>query len=247
MRIAFFLISLYAFSAFSQVLNIEQQRIITDTTGWAGTSQITSSFTQNTNALLSISVKNHVQFKTDSSLYLMFLDYGLSKSRNSDFDNAGILHFRYNYKLRKALTLEAFTQGQFNKLLNVRFRWLTGFGPRVKVFGRKNFRTYAAALYMYEYEEVESPLLFHHDHRLSAYISITWKHKSGTLLTNTLYFQPLLNEFTDHRVFNQLDLSVKISKHISFTSSWKYFFDSNPAQDVVHLTHFWGNGLTFKF
>ena len=123
------LIIMAGFCASGQVLNIEQQRIVTDTTGWSGTAGFSSSLTKNSSTLLSVNMKDHVQYKTDSALYLMFLDYGLTKSKESDFDNAGTLHFRYNYKIKPFLTFEAFTQGQFNKLLNVRFRWLTGAGP----------------------------------------------------------------------------------------------------------------------
>ncbi|MPM36457.1 hypothetical protein SDC9_83054 [bioreactor metagenome] len=238
---------LWLATAQAQLLNIEQQRIITDTTGWSGTAGFTSSYTKNSKSLLNISMKDHVQYKTDSSLYLIFLDYGLTKSQESDFDNAGTLHFRYNYKIKPFLTFEAFTQGQFNKLLDVRFRWLTGCGPRFKAIGKKNFRVYLASLYMYEYEEVVSPLLYHRDHRLSNYISITWKHKGGSILTNTLYYQPLIRDFSDYRVFNQLDLSVKISKKLSFTTSWRYFFDSNPPERVVHCTQNLSNGITWKF
>jgi len=241
------LVLMAGFSASGQVLNIEQQRIITDTTGWSGTANISSSYSKNKQSLLSLNMKDHVQFKTDSALYLLFIDYGLTKSHESDFDNAGTAHLRYNYKLKTYLTFEAFTQGQFNKLLNVRFRWLTGLGPRFKVIGKKHFRVYAASLYMYEYEEVTSPLLFHRDHRLSNYISTTWKHKSGTILTNTLYYQPLLSSFDDYRVFNQFDLTFKITKNLSFTTSWRYFFDSNPPENVVHSTQFLGNGITYKF
>lgn len=241
------LIIMAGLCASGQVLNIEQQRIITDTTGWSGTAGFSSSLTKNSSTLLSINMKDHVQYKTDSALYLMFLDYGLTKSKESDFDNAGTLHFRYNYKIRPFLTFEAFTQGQFNKLLNVRFRWLTGAGPRIKAVGKKNFRVYTAALYMYEYEEVEAPNFFNRDHRLSCYISTTWKHKSGTVVTNTLYYQPLLRSFSDYRVFNQFDLSFRITKNLSFTTSWRYFFDSNPPQNVVHSTQFLSNGITYKF
>ncbi len=238
---------LLVLSCRAQVMNIEQQRIVTDTTGWAGTSQISASFTKYTDQLLTIGFKDHLQYKTDSSLYLMLIDYNLVKSPSSDFDNAGILHFRYNYKVRDYFTFEAFTQGQFNKLLDVRFRWLIGTGPRFKVIGHKNFRLYFASLYMYEFEELETPLLYHRDHRLSSYISITWKHKSGTILTNTVYYQPLLDRISDFRIYNQFDFSLKISKKLSFTTSYKYFFDSNPAENIINATHNLSNGITFRF
>lgn len=241
------LVIFLAFVCNAQVMNIEQQRIVTDTTGWAGTSQISSSFTKNTDQLLTIGFKDHLQYKTDSSLYLMLIDYNLVKSPSSDFDNAGTLHFRYNYKLLNHLTFEAFTQGQFNKLLNVNFRWLLGAGPRFKVIGHKNFRVYFASLYMYEYEELETPLLFHRNHRLSSYISITWKNKTGTILTNTVYYQPRFDRISDFRIYNQFDLSLRISKKLSFTTSYKYFFDSNPAENIINATHNLSNGITFRF
>lgn len=241
------LIIMAGFGASGQVLNIEQQRIITDTIGWSGTVGFSSSLTKNSSTLLSVNMKDHVQYKTDTALYLMFLDYGLTKSKESDFDNAGTLHFRYNYKIKPYLTFEAFTQGQFNKLLNVQFRWLSGCGPRFKVIGKKHFRVYAAALYMYEFEEVESPRLFHRDHRLSNYISATWKFKSSAIVTNTLYYQPLISSFADYRIFNQFDLNFKITKNLSFTTSWRYFFDSNPPENVVHSTQFLSNEITYQF
>jgi hypothetical protein len=242
-----FSFSLLFLAANAQVLNIEQQRIITDTTGWSGTASFSSSYSKTSSSLLSINMKDHVQYKTKSSLYLMFLDYGLTTSKLSDFDRSGTLHYRYNYKFKPYMTIEAFTQGQFNKLLNVRFRWLTGLGPRFKVVGKKNFRVYAASLYMYEYEEVESPNFYNRDHRISSYLSVTLKNNKGTILTNTIYYQPLIKDFKDFRTFNQLDLLVKITKNLSFTTSWRYFFDSNPPEGVVHNTQYISNGIVYKF
>ena len=72
------------------------------------------------------------------------------KTKDEDLNNAGFLHFRYNYKLKKNwVRWEAFTQVQFNKANGLRLRFLIGTGPRFKLIQKEKFKTYIGALYMY--------------------------------------------------------------------------------------------------
>lgn len=231
----------------AQVMNIEQERISTDTTGWAGTAQVSFQYFKNKAEVWNAGGHLHLQYKTKKSLYLGLTDYTLSKSAGADFANAGIQHLRYNYKINDWFTAEAFTQAQFNKLLNVDFRWLLGAGPRFKVIKTKPFRMYAAVLYMYEYEELADTSLIHRDHRLSSYISLTLKLRKNLTLLNTTYFQPKFTDFSDFRLSSQTDLKIGISKHFAFKMSYVYFYDAVPAENVPNETHALQNSLSFEF
>ncbi len=235
------------FSVKAQVMNIEQERISTDTTGWAGTTQLSFQFIKNKAEVWNAGGHLHLQYKTKKSLYLCLTDYILSKSAGSDYANAGIQHFRYNYKITDWFTAEAFTQVQFNRLLNVDFRWLLGGGPRFKVVKTKPFRLYAAALYMYEYEELHDTSLINRDHRLSAYVSLTLKLRSNLSLINTTYFQPKFSNFSDYRLSSQTDLKIGISKHFSFKTTYIYYFDAFPAIGAPRETQALSNSLSFDF
>lgn len=232
---------------YSQIINVEDERIITDTTGWAGTAMLSFDYSKNTKELLKIGSNLHLQYKTLKSLYLCLGEYKITNASGKDFENAAVLHLRYNYKLKKTLTAEIFTQTQFNKLLKVDLRWLTGFGPRVKIFGMEKFLMYAATLYMYEYEELKEFSTYNRYHRLSSYISFSLSLGSNFRLTNTTYFQPRLDYFNDIRISSHSNMMIQLTKRLSYVISYKYFFDKFPAPDVPNETHDLSNALMLKF
>jgi hypothetical protein len=231
----------------AQVMNIEQERMQTDTTGWAGTAALSFQYLKNKTEFWSAGAKIHFQYKTKKSLYLWLTDYSLAKSSGESFANSGIQHLRYNYKILDWFTAEAFTQAQFNEVLSVKFRWLLGAGPRFKAVKTKPFRMYIGALYMYEYEEIADTAIYHRDHRLSAYVSVTLKIRDNLSLINTTYYQPKFNDFADYRLSSQTDLKIKISKKFYFTTSYLYFHDAVPAENVPAETHALQNTLGFDF
>jgi hypothetical protein len=231
----------------AQVMNIEQERIKTDTTGWAGTAQVSFQYVKNEDEVWNAGGHIHIQYKTKKSLYLCLSDYTFSKSDGEDFANAGVQHLRYNYRIKPWLTAEAFTQAQFNKLLNVDFRWLLGAGPRFTLVKTKPFRMYVATLYMYEYEELSDTSIINRDHRLGSYLSFSLKIKDNLSVANTTYYQPRFDRFSDFRLSTQTDMKIGISKHFSFKLSYIYFYDAVPAELVTHYTHSFVNSLSFEF
>lgn len=238
-------LSFYASEA--QVLNIERERIKTDTTGWSGTGKLTFNLISNTKKFTEGGLRTHIQFKTKRSLCLALTEYELIKSEDDDFSNKGMVHLRYNYKLNSVLTAEAFTQAQFNKVLNLNFRGLTGAGLRAKVLGFDNFRLYTGAAYMFEYEEPVAPNPHEYNHRLSSYLSFTIKVNSGFSLINTLYYQPLLSGFSDYRISTNLDMVIRISKKLSYVTTLEYLSDNRPLPEMPRNIYSFKNSLLFDF
>lgn len=231
----------------AQIMIIEQNRIKTDTTGWAGTLEMSFQYIKNTKELINASSRVHLQYKTKKSLYLMLTNYSLAKSGSSNFADAGYQHLRYNYKFKSWLTGEIFTQVQYNNPLNIKLRWLTGAGPRFKVFRTNSFVLYSALLYMYEYENVVNPDLTHKDHRLSTYASFTWKLKDNLSVINTSYYQPKISDLSDWRFAAHTDMKIKISEHLAFKLSYIFTYDSDPAEAIPENTHLMQNTLSFEF
>ena len=245
--LSFTFLFLMSVLAYSQVINIENQRIKGDTNTWSGKIKIGGSYVQTKSELLSLNLNTHIQYKKDSTLILILTDYNLSKSASESFQNAGTQHIRYNRKIKENFTLELFTQAQYNKLLNVDFRWLTGIGPRFKILHKGKNRMYFATLYMYEYEELNSPLIYNRDHRLSSYLSMSLKLGENATFVNTTYFQPKITDFEDFRVYSQFDLQFKISKHFAFSTAYKLYYDSRPPEGIVMRTHYLTNSLIITF
>jgi len=236
-------------SAFSnaQVVNIEQERLKTDTTGWAGDAKISFQLMKSTKQLTDIGTQLHLQFKTKRSLYLALSDFSFVKAGKDEYANNGFLHLRYNYKINDWYTIEAFTQAQFNKILDVNFRGLLGAGPRFKIIKTKSFRFYAAWMYMYEYEEINDIAKIDRNHRINSYVSLTWKLNKLLSLVNTTYYQPKINQFDDFKISSQTDFKIKISDKFAFSMAYNYYYDSKPPVGVVNTIYSLKNTLSFEF
>ena len=233
----------------AQVLNIERERIKTDTVGWSGTGKLSLNIVSNLERLTQVGLNLHVQYKTKQSLYLALSDYEVIKSEKSDFSNKGMQHLRYNYKLNKFLTLEGFTQAQFNKVLNLKFRGLAGAGTRFKILGRDNFRIYSGLAYMFEHEVPQSDAVSvaENNHRLSSYVSFTLKLNSNFSLINTSYFQPRIDYFTDYRIANNLNMVFKITRRLSYALMLEHLIDNRPLKSIPREIYSLRNTLILDF
>jgi len=245
-RILFLFLFVSAFSH-AQVVNIEQERLKTDTTGWAGSAGVSFQLMKSDDKLTDIETQLHLQYKTKRSLYLALSDFNFVKAGNDEYANNGFQHLRYNYKINDWYTLEAFTQAQFNKILDVNFRGLLGAGPRFKVIKTKSFRLYFAWMYMYEYEEINKVAKINRNHRISSYVSLTWKLNKLLSLVNTTYFQPRINQFNDFKISSQTDFKIKISNRFAFSMAYNYYYDSRPPVGVVNTIYSLKNTLSFEF
>ncbi len=234
-----------------QVINIESERIKTDTTGWAGSAEIGSHIYKNNFVLYDISSNIHVQYKTKKSLFLLlnnisFISVDNPGSEDTPFENAGFQHFRYNYKITDRFVWEAFLQGQYNEALGIDWRFLAGTGPRYKLIGTEKFRLYAAALYMFEREKNPETIPVN-TNRMSSYISFTIAPNDKFNLVSTTYYQPALSDFSDYRIASTTNLKVYLSKRFYWKSDYNILFDTAPADGVDPTVYSFDNGIGLEF
>ncbi|HEV7737265.1 MAG TPA: DUF481 domain-containing protein [Chlamydiales bacterium] len=232
----------------AQVVNIETARMQSDTTGWMGSAGAGFSLDKNTTQIYNLTMEAHLQYKTKKDLWLLLGDNIFLKGGGEKLISNNFIHLRYNRKLNAWLRLEAFTQVQSNLVTQIKSRFLTGVGPRVKLIGSRKLKVYVASLIMYENEkESTKPVITHSDMRSSSYMSITYLPTSTVELTSTLFFQPLLKNIYDNRVFNQTSCRVKASKHFGMYMKWNYLHDRRPAGTAPKTTYNLSTGFDFQF
>jgi hypothetical protein len=242
------LIAIIHASPFAQVVNIESQRMQSDTTGWLGNFGTNFLFQKNAVEILNINLNAHVQYKTPKDLYLFLANYNLLKGSGEILTDNLFYHLRYNHKLNAWLRWEVFTQLQQNSVTGIDVRVLAGTGPRFKLHGTKQFALYAATAAMYEYEKEEtSPAVYHRDVRSSSYVSFTWRPVENAELISTVFYQPLFRDFSDYRILNEINLKFKITKHFSFNAGWFYLYDNAPAASTPKLNYSISNGVEYDF
>lgn len=231
----------------AQVINIESKRFLNDTNGWVGKIDFNFLLAQNTQQLVQVGNNVHVQYQYNKHRFLILNDVNFIKAGNTDFVNAGYQHFRYNYKIVNRLTWEAFTQVQYNKILRLNLRFLSGTGPRFKVLKNKNARLYIASLYMFEYEEISGESAPTYTHRSSSYVTFSVSLGKNADITSTTFYQPNFADFSDYRIANDSALEIFISKRLNFKTGFNLLYDTRQPPGIPNLVYSLRNGLSFKF
>ena len=236
-------------TAVGQLVNIESKRMQEDSVRFALKSDVLFDYTDtNGNYIFQIGSNVTTQFKSKDLKKIFFLigNYKLIRSEDQDFQNSWFFHVRYNQKLSDLFRLEAFAQNQKNALLTITKRNLIGAGIRLKFISNETTKVYFGNSYMYEMEEIDLINEQFYNHRNSSYLSINQSFKKTKFdLTGTVYFQPLYRYISNHRILCQLKAELPITKTISLSTLFNYFYSSfSPNADSDRSSNL-SFGLTF--
>jgi len=237
-----------SFFSFGQIINIENLRRVTDTTGLSGFARLDLRLQKNTNQIFSISNRIRLQYKTPKSLWLFIHNLDFSEANSEQLVSSNTQHLRFNHKLKPKIKWEAFLQSQRDKIAAIKFRGLAGTGLRFKLTSLEKYKFYLGSLIMFEHEksvnEVEN---IHNDWRSSSYFSFSLYPKENITIVSTSYYQPRLDNFIDYRILSETSLSFKIIKNLKFTTSFTYMYDKFPVTGIVQEQYLLSNGLVYFF
>ncbi|MFK8103800.1 MAG: DUF481 domain-containing protein [Saprospiraceae bacterium] len=233
----------------AQIVNIEDQRKLDpqDTIAWFGQVGLQYSIVQNGDQVSQ--TKFNARFDRVYNRHLVFsiTNYNLVNIGSEKFINDGFQHLRYNYRMSKRWTYEAFAQAQYNERLNLRLRTLLGTGPRYAWLTKENYNGFIGVLYMYEYSDESAPDREFHDHRMSSYLSFELHPKPYLTIGSTNYFQPLLTDFGDFRVSSQTRVNFNITSKLFFTTTFNFTYDTDVPEGIVNTIYSLTNGIRFMF
>lgn len=241
------LFSFVTFSVvFSQIVNIENKRLSSDTTGWDGTIEAGFDVNQNNALFMSASAKAQVQHKWKKDIILGVANWRFTNGGTSRFVNDGMVHLRYNHKFNKWFRWEVFSQVQYNELLNLRLRVLGGTGPRFKLLNKNWMSLYASSLYMFEYENLAVDDTLEFNHRMSSYISWTIDPNSNFSFIATTYFQPKLTDWSDFRISANYTLRFRAFKRLAFKIEFSFLYDTRPPSTIRDFVFQGNTGVVFN-
>lgn len=245
-------------SIYGQVVNTEKLRTQHKEEGWFFDISANISLTQNkAGRNLSSNARLRTEYLKGKHKYLLFGSASLGQFQNvydstalpSNWLNNRFVHLRYNYTVGPRITMEAFTQLQYDQIQEIRMRFLNGVGPRVALISSDTASLYLGALYMFEYEETTDtqPLTYNRDHRLSTYVSGGFRIKNYLAFNHISYYQPSLSDVGDFRVSSESTISVKITQALSFDTYFQFIYDSRPPETVPSVMYSSRSGLTMSF
>lgn len=247
-EILILLCMLFSFQGFSQILNAESLRRVTDTSGWSGSVSGEFSLKRNVNDFTVIASDIHLQYKMNKHLLIFKNDLKFLKIEGEDFSNSGITHIRHNYKLNDKVAWETFGQGQYNKVSKINFRGLLGIGPRFKLGNSEKYKFYLGTLVMYEQEELLDDVTpVQRGLRGSTYLSFSLYPNDRVTIISTTYYQPLLKDFGDHRLSSQSSLIVDMFTNLAIKISYTFIYDETPAVGIPNSQYDFATGVVYTF
>lgn len=246
---ALFLISCISNLSFSQVINVETMRAVTDSAKWTGSVSLDVDIIKNKNNIFKIANKAHIQYNNKKNLWLFVNDLKFEKLEGSSFVNKGTQHLRYNRKLSSFIKMEAFLQAQYDAISEIDFRGLAGLGPRFKLYGSDKYRYYLGTLVMYEYEKASDAVedRIQKDIRGSMYFSFSLHPTDNLAIISTSYYQPKLSSFKDYRLSTETSLLFRIYEKLAFKTTFTYNFDAYPVETIPKTQYELTNGLIYTF
>lgn len=232
--ICLFLFLACGISVNAQIVNIENRRIYEDTSGWSGSLDAGMSITQNSaDVLYSGNFRPRAQYKTRKNHFLIISDLNYTASNKTTFANSGMAHFRYARRIKDSpWKWEAYTQIQYNQLLNQRVRYLIGTGPRWKFIDTNNIRFFVGTSTFWEYEELTEDGIINNNFRWSNYLSWFIRTKSGFSFSATTYYQPRWDKMKDFRFSGQYQMAQALTKRLDIRFEFNMFYDSEPPVNV---------------
>jgi len=150
------------------------------------------------------------------------------------YSKKAFAHVRWKRELNGSLSSFVFGQVDHNEFRSLLMRDLIGAGLEARIWRTETTEAALATAAMAELEwalEADEPedLAW----RSSTYITLAWAPSDQLSLGSTTFIQPLFTDFNDIRAFQQLDLKLKLTEHLSWSSTWKMELDTRPAEDNV--------------
>ena len=173
----------------------------------------------------------------------------LSREYATSFDvesaNNSFAHIRYNYYFEPNQSIEVYAQTNEDNFRSLESRKLFGFAYRREVskaqaFGIGTFTEHE------DYLVNDAPISFDQT-RVNLYWVYSKQLKDDAFISNTLYYQPNIEEISDWRAYNKLSITTELTEHIAMEFNLLVEHDSMPVLDVEQTDISYGAGFKVAF
>ena len=253
LRLFIFISSLFPAAHAAGQVNIEAHRGDAGTTGVSGALALSLEMHTGNTDLKEIGLEGRLDYShpTVNTFVLARNDFGWEQGER--FADEGLIHLRQHYPLRGRISLELFTQWNYDASYLLDNRILAGGGFRFDLIDRGSFRLWEGVSAFLEHERLgDLPEGAGHPDqstvgRWSHYLSSRLDINDRIVSTCTVYFQPLWDSIGDSRVLGELNLEVDLAGPLVLALNFIMRYDSRPPDGVSKLDTVLENGLAVTF
>jgi putative salt-induced outer membrane protein YdiY len=163
----------------------------------------------------------------------------------------GFIHGRHIRPLTGKLDGELFAQAEKNRFSRLTLRTLAGGGARLTLIDRPEQGLVIGGLgAFWSREEIDDSYADEGSDtrwRANGYLVAKYRFSPTAQLTNTLYYQPALDEMADYRLIEQFGLSVTLTDALSLGFAIDHAYDSRPPTGVDQAQMSYKTTLGIRF
>ena len=200
----------------------------------------------------SAGIGGRIQWYELKQTRFVLLNYEYGESSTVKDTDKTFLHFRNIWYQDKKLAWEAFAQLEENEFTRLNSRMLLGVGARFRVIHEDNQRLDLGLGLFRSKEQLDFSVATSdsgvtYNNRVNLYMVYKYTITNHSRLTNTLYYQPDINDVADYRLFEQFGLQLDVSENLSFNLSLDVVRDSRPPQSIKATDTTYNTGFEYSF
>ena len=200
---------------------------------------------------LAASFSGKGQYNQKEWLTYLIATYNYGEVNELKDSNNGLIHLRYVHEITDTVyDYEFFLQAEFNEFQDIKSRNLAGANIR-RDFSNDFFdKLYVGLGLFYSYMEPDviteiDPI--YERVKLNSYISLLKKVTENFSITYLGYYQPYVEDFSDYRIFQVLQLRTAITEKTALSFDIQHKYNATPYHNVektdIHSTI----NLQYKF
>ncbi len=220
--------------------------------GFTGAFELSLKVEDGNTQLMAASTGLKLQLTRGLSTNFILGNYEYGESDGVKDKNKGFLHLRHIRQTTKSHAWEGFLQASFNEFTKLSLRSLLGAGVRLtlgEVSDRRASYLGLGAFYEHEELDTDEPDEANSEDaiRANSYLVFKYHFNDNVSLVSSTYFQPSLEDLSDHRAIEDLSLVSDLTKSLSLNVGIDIAYDSEPPVDVKKTDTSIKVGLVINF
>ena len=250
-------------SAWSQILNVEKNRMSRDTSNyWVGEVNFNllihnrSASADNPVRYTGLGTGADVAYVSGFHRYMLINQLNYTAITGNSFISTGYSHFRANFLWRQTLSYELFAQAQYDIGRGLESRYLSGGGLRYTFVNEEKIKLAMGVGAMYERERWRvpvteesaqaEPFIVKNLLKGTNYLSARWQVNAFVDFNSIVYYQTGYDhdiEAFRNRFSADANLNVKLGKRLTYFTNFTAAYDNRPVVPIINFIYSLNNGL----
>ena len=217
------------------ISNIEETRLSTLSEGISGKLMASIEGKNGNSNKEEYSLSGKLNFKKINYTLMTMIERKYGKANEIVNEDAIFWHGRltHNYTVRTAS--EMFLQYEEDEFTRLQFRALAGAGLRQNIFTDQEDILFSYGVGAFREKEKIDVVTFEaadYTTRLNVYYSYKHALNPQCIISNTVYYQPSYDRFSDYRVLFNLGMNIRINSKFSLQVDYQLKRDNEPPENL---------------